>query len=65
MSKLSGVTAHTLRAWEKRYGALKPSRTQGGQRAYNVQDLERLRRLKNLTETGFSIGQIAHLPDER
>lgn len=63
MSKLSGVSAHTLRAWEKRYGALKPSRTQGGQRAYNMNDLERLRRLKRITELGYSIGQVAHLPD--
>lgn len=64
MSKLSGVSAHTLRAWEKRYGALKPSRTDGGQRAYNMSDLERLRCLKALTELGFSIGQIARLPNE-
>lgn len=63
MSKLSGVSAHTLRAWEKRYGALKPSRTTGGQRAYNMQDLDRLRRLKHLTEAGFSIGQIARLDE--
>lgn len=64
MSKLSGVSAHTLRAWEKRYSAIRPSRTSGGQRCYTMDDLERLRRLKRLTELGYSIGQVARLGDE-
>lgn len=64
MAKLSGVSAHTLRAWEKRYGALKPARTEGRQRSYSVLDLERLRKLKQLVDDGWSIGRIANLPNE-
>lgn len=61
---LSGLSAHTIRAWEKRYQAVKPSRTETGKRAYQEAEIERLRILGLLVNLGSTIGQIARLSDE-
>lgn len=61
-AELSGITAHTLRAWEKRYQAIVPGRTHSGRRTYSFADVEKLRLLKQLTDNGFTISQIANLP---
>lgn len=63
VAQLSGVTEHTLRAWERRYQAIEPSRTETGRRLYSLQDVERLKLLAALLEHGYSIGMIARLPD--
>ena len=47
-SKLSGVGTHTLRAWEKRYGAVIPMRNESGRRLYSDDDVEKLRLLSEL-----------------
>ncbi len=62
-SKISGISAHTIRAWEKRYGALRPKRSANGRRLYLEADLERLTMLAKLSQMGHSIGQIANLED--
>lgn len=59
MSKLSGVSSHTLRAWERRYGAIEPQRTDSNRRLYSYSDLEKIRLLKDLTDQGHGIGAIA------
>jgi DNA-binding transcriptional MerR regulator/methanogenic corrinoid protein MtbC1 len=59
----TGLSAHVLRAWERRYGAVRPVRTAGGQRLYTDDDLVRLRLLRRLTAGGWSISSIAGLPD--
>jgi DNA-binding transcriptional MerR regulator len=64
VARLSGVSAHTLRAWERRYSAVKPARTQTGRRMYSLKDVERLRVLSLLVEQGYGIGNIAHLSDD-
>ena len=57
-----GVAAHTLRAWERRYGGLSPGRMPSGGRLYSDDDVLRLRLLKQLTDQGHAIGSIATLP---
>ncbi|MFI3135511.1 MAG: MerR family transcriptional regulator [Methylococcaceae bacterium] len=59
--KRSGVKADLIRAWERRYQAVTPSRTDGGHRVYSDQDIVRLKLLKQATTEGHSIGQIAQL----
>ena len=55
----TGLTPHLLRAWERRYQVVAPSRTEGGQRLYSDHDVQRLRLLKRLTERGHSISRLA------
>lgn len=63
-AQISGLTTHTIRAWEKRYNALTPGRSKTGRRQYTTEEIERLSLLSQLTSLGHSIGQIAHLPNE-
>lgn len=63
-ARRTGLTPDLLRAWEKRYGAVQPSRTDGGQRNYSDADIERLRLLVSATGAGRQIGQIARLGNE-
>ncbi|MFW6175562.1 MAG: MerR family transcriptional regulator, partial [Acidobacteriota bacterium] len=51
-----------LRAWEKRYGAVEPARTEGGHRLYSEAEIRRLQLLHRLTEMGHRIGRIATVP---
>ena len=60
----TGLSADALRAWERRYGAVQPTRTSGGQRLYSVHDVERLILLRRATAAGHSIGEIATLDRE-
>jgi MerR family transcriptional regulator, light-induced transcriptional regulator len=62
--RLTGISAHALRAWERRYGLLSPERTQAGDRLYSEADVRRLRLIKRLTEYGHAVGSIALL-DQR
>ena len=59
VARRAGLTAHVLRAWERRYLALRPSRTEGNQRLYTDEDVERLRLLGRLCRAGHRIGRIA------
>ncbi len=52
-----------LRAWERRYGAVRPLRTPGGTRRYREPDVARLRLLRSATAAGHSIGEVAGLDD--
>jgi len=63
-SQLSGLSAHTIRAWEKRYNALTPERSDNGRRQYSSLEVERLNLLARLTNLGNSISQVAQLPDD-
>jgi DNA-binding transcriptional MerR regulator len=63
-AQLSGLSAHTIRAWEKRYQALVPSRTPNGRRLYSTSEIDRLIILSQLTQLGTNIGQIARLSDQ-
>ncbi len=60
----TGLTAHVLRVWEKRYGAVVPRRTATQRRAYSDADVHRLKLLRQATLLGHPIGSVAGLPDE-
>ena len=65
ITSLTGLTAGTLRAWERRYDCITPNRNANGRRSYSQQDLEKLKLLMNLTRNGHAIGKIAHLSCEQ
>ena len=60
----TGLTAHTIRVWEKRYQAVTPDRTPTNRRVYSDEDIERLQLLRKATRSGRSIGQVAGLPTD-
>jgi methanogenic corrinoid protein MtbC1 len=64
VSRLTGLTADTIRVWERRYAAVEPDRTQGNKRRYSGAEVRRLVLLRRATELGHSIGQVAGLRDE-
>ena len=68
-ARLTGLTTHTIRAWESRYQAVAAERDGAGRRRYSPADVERLTKLKQLTDLGERIGGLAGLPpaalDER
>lgn len=56
-----GVTPELLRAWEQRYGLLRPVRTPGGFRLYGEEDAERVARMRRALEEGLSAAQAARV----
>ena len=60
----TGLSAHVLRVWEKRYGAVVPRRTPTQRRIYTEADLHRLKLLRHATLLGHPIGSVANLSDE-
>ncbi len=60
----TGLSAHVLRVWEKRYRAVVPQRTGTQRRVYSDADVHRLKLLRQATLLGHPIGSIAKLPDE-
>lgn len=64
VARRAGLTAHVLRVWERRYRAVRPTRTDGNQRVYTEEDVERLRLLERLCRSGHRIGSIARAPVE-
>jgi len=61
VARRTGLTPATIRAWERRYGAVTPTRSDGGQRLYTDRDLTRLDTLRRLTEAGRSISAVVSL----
>jgi DNA-binding transcriptional MerR regulator len=59
LSRRLGVSDHVLRAWERRYGVLRPVRTAGGFRLYSEADLERVRRMQAYLAQGLSAAEAA------
>jgi DNA-binding transcriptional MerR regulator len=62
VSRLTGIGIDTLRAWERRYGAVTPIRDERS-RMYSDADIARLRLLRGALEQGHSIGRVAGLAD--
>ncbi len=60
-ARLAGVPVATLRVWERRYGVVAAPRSAAGQRLYSPQDVQRLRLMRQLTESGHAIGTLAGL----
>jgi len=63
-ARLTGLSPELLRAWERRHGVVKPSRTPGGTRRYSASDLDRLRLLKAAVDAGYRISEVASLDDD-
>jgi DNA-binding transcriptional MerR regulator/methylmalonyl-CoA mutase cobalamin-binding subunit len=63
-AQMSGLTKNVIRAWELRYKALLPLRTNSNRRLYTDEDIEKLKLLNELTHNGFKIGSIANLSIE-
>ena len=61
VARISGLTEFVIRAWEKRYNAVTPSRTDTNRRIYSQTDIEKLKLLQHATTNGHSIGNIANL----
>ena len=61
-AKRTGLTASTLRAWERRYEGVHPDRDSAGRRRYSEGLIEKLSLLSSLVERGYRIGEIASLP---
>lgn len=59
LENLSGVKAHTIRAWEQRYQLLNPSRSDTNIRTYSGEDLKRLLNVSLLLERGMRISKVA------
>lgn len=64
VARRTGLNPAVLRAWEKRYGVVLPSRSDGGQRLYTDDDVLRLTLLHRAVEEGRSISQVASLSTE-
>jgi methanogenic corrinoid protein MtbC1 len=60
----TGLKRDLIRAWERRYGAVAPTRSDSGRRLYSDRDVERLRLLARVVAAGRNIGQVADLPDD-
>ncbi|MDX9697854.1 MAG: MerR family transcriptional regulator, partial [Bacteroidales bacterium] len=63
LENLSGIKAHTIRIWEKRYNLIKPDRTDTNIRYYCDTELKRLLNIAILNRHGIKISNIAHLTD--
>lgn len=58
VSKLTGVGAITLRAWERRYGLIQPVRKESGHRLFTRHHIDQINRITALTQQGIRISQI-------
>jgi MerR family transcriptional regulator, light-induced transcriptional regulator len=61
LSRRSGVSNELLRAWERRYGLLRPTRSDGGYRLYSAQDERRVAAMRSHLERGLSASEAALL----
>jgi DNA-binding transcriptional MerR regulator len=61
IENLTGIKAHTLRTWEKRYGIIMPLNTPGKHRMYDNNDLKQILRISTLYHGGFKISKIADM----
>ncbi|QQR88723.1 MAG: MerR family transcriptional regulator [Myxococcales bacterium] len=61
VARLTGLSADTVRVWERRYQAVTPERTDGGARRYSASEVRRLILMREATEQGHPIRKIARL----
>ena len=63
LESLSGIKAHTIRMWEKRYNVLEPKRTETNIRTYGVNGLQKILNIAFLNENGYKISRISKMSD--
>ncbi|MCH8534551.1 MAG: MerR family transcriptional regulator [Flavobacteriaceae bacterium] len=61
---LSGIKAHTIRMWEKRYGVLNPERTDSNIRTYDINGLQKILNVAFLNENGYKISRISEMNND-
>lgn len=61
VSRLTGVNPVTLRAWERRYGLILPTRTESGHRLYSMADVESVRSILAWTERGVAVSKVGSI----
>lgn len=61
VSRLTGISPHVLRVWERRYAVVEPRRSETKRRMYSATDIQRLALLKTLVDNGHAIGTVANL----
>ena len=59
LARRTGVATELLRAWERRYGLLTPTRTASGYRLYSTEDVDRVGRMRQLLASGLSAAEAA------
>ena len=62
LENLSGIKAHTIRIWEKRYNLLAPNRTDTNIRYYTSDSLKKLLNIVLLKDNNYKISKIAEMP---
>ena len=63
LENLTGIKAHTIRMWEKRYDLLEPERSKTNIRSYNLRNMQKLLNINFLNTNGFKISKIAALDE--
>ena len=63
LENLSGIKAHTIRIWEKRYNLFKPNRTDTNIRYYSTASLQKILNISFLNKNGYKISKIASLDE--
>lgn len=61
VARLTGVNPVTLRAWERRYGLIVPTRTDSGHRLYSMIDIENVRRILSWIERGVAVSKVGKI----
>ncbi len=64
LENLSGIKAHTIRIWEKRYHLLSPERTATNIRTYSISSLQKLLNITMLYHHGYKISKIARIKEQ-
>ena len=64
VARQTGLSAHVIRAWEKRYGTVRPGRTSTGRRLYSESDIQHLQLLQQACRRGHRIAQLSELDDQ-
>ncbi|WP_462280181.1 MerR family transcriptional regulator [Salinivirga cyanobacteriivorans] len=64
LERLTGIKAHTIRMWEKRYGIIEPKRTETNIRTYCDTDVKKLLNIAVLNKHGLRISKLADLSDQ-
>ena len=64
VARICGINPVTLRAWQRRYGLLKPQRTEGGHRLFDENDLETIRTIVGWINRGVPVSQVKGLLEE-
>jgi DNA-binding transcriptional MerR regulator len=65
LESISGIKAHTIRIWEKRYKLLEPKRTKSNIRYYSNDDLRKILNIVSLLDDGYKISEIGKLTNDQ